>query len=283
MAILLYTFACMIGGVILFAIARLVPICWVVLRQSYYIFRPGERVVVRSPADIGSVYESFTLPVYAETFITGWFIPGRKERSGNGWHVLFCHGNAGNIGDLVDVADVISKLGFSVTLFDYRGYGESNGKPGEREMLEDANVCYRYLTQQRGIAKERIIWFGHSLGAAVACRAVVENPAGMLVMEGAFSSIPAMARLRYPKLPIDRYCKIRYDNMAAIQDVSVPVMIVHSREDKTCPFEHAQGLFELAHAPKCFVEITGGHDNGGLLTNSAYRQALLDYAAEWLP
>ena len=277
-----YVVVIIVGGVSFYGGWRIVMLCRVVLRQARYVFCPGNRMVLRSPSDIGLPYESFTLPVDDQTFVTGWYVSGRKQRPGNGWHILFCHGNAGNIGDLVDVVDVMTALGFSITVFDYRGYGESYGVPSEEATIKDAGVCYRYLVEQRGVRKDRLIWFGHSLGAAVACRAATRYPAGMLVMEGAFISIPAMARIRYPRLPVERHCRIVYDNLAAIRAVSVPVLIAHSREDETCPFEHGEAIFACANEPKRFVEIKGGHDNGGMLTNPAYRQVLLDYAAEWL-
>lgn len=279
---MIYVFGSILGVLALFPLRRLMLSGWVMFNQAKHVFRPGMRAVVCSPSDIGLSYESFTLPVDKNAFITGWLVPGRKNRPGNRWHVLFCHGNGGTIGDLLEVANVITDLGFSITLFDYRGYGASTGCPSEANTIEDACVCYRYLVEQRGIPKDRLIWFGHSLGAAVACQAAALVSGGMLVMEGSFTSIPAMARLRYPRLPVGLYCKFLYDNLAAVGTVSIPVMVVHSREDQTCPFDHGQAIYAAAHEPKCFVEISGGHDNGGLLTNPSYRQALLDYAAEWL-
>ena len=270
------------GSLVGWGLLQVLLTCRVVFRQSRHVFIPGERTILRSPSDIGLPYTSFTLPVEGNTFITGWHVPGRKPRAGNGWHILFCHGNAGNIGDLVEVADVMTELGFSITLFDYRGYGDSYGVPSEAGTAVDASVCYQYLVEQRGIPKEKIIWFGHSLGAAVACRAAANHPAGMLVMEGAFLSIAAMAKIRFPRLPVDRFCRIHYDNLAAIRHVSIPVMIAHSWEDETCPYEHGKILYEAANEPKRFVKLSGGHENGGMLTNLSYRTALLDYAAAWL-
>ena len=253
---------------------------WILLRQRQRVFRPLDRMIRAFPSDAGLDYSAFTLPVTKMDYITGWYVPGHASGGGQGWTIIFCHGNSGNIGGLVEVAEVMTGLGFAIVLFDYRGYGASSGRPGEAEMYADAEACYRYLVEQREVSPQRIIWFGHSLGAAVACEAALRCPADMLVLEGAFLSVPALAALRYPRLPVRRFVRIRYALQEKIGRVDIPVLVAHSRADEVCPFGHGETLFAAARSPKRFVEIAGGHSNGGMLTNVHYREALLTFAQE---
>jgi hypothetical protein len=129
--------------------------------------------------------------------LSGWFIPAREPRA----TLLYLHGNGGNIGHRLDPIAVFNRLGLGVLIIDYRGYGDSTGRPGEEGTYEDALAAWRHLTETRGIPPQRIVLFGESLGGAVAAwLAARERPAG-LVLYASFTSVPDMAQALYPLLP----------------------------------------------------------------------------------
>jgi fermentation-respiration switch protein FrsA (DUF1100 family) len=155
-----------------------------------------------------------------------------------------------------------AKLQTDIMLFDYRGYGQSEGSPSEPGTYRDGRAAYEYLVGQRQLAPERLILFGESLGAAVSVQLALEVPVRALILESAFTSIPDMARAVYPFLPVQSLLRTRYDNLAKIGDVAVPLLILHGTRDGTVPFKQGKRLFEAASEPKRFFAIPGaGHND----------------------
>jgi len=128
----------------------------------------------------------------------GWYVEAQADRP----VILWCHGNAGTIINRLENLKLLYRLGFSVFLFDYRGYGRSQGRPSEEGLYQDAFGAHDYLTRTRMIRSERIIIFGRSLGAAVAGELAVQKPAAGLILESAFPSIEAVAKFHYGGLPV---------------------------------------------------------------------------------
>lgn len=188
--------------------------------------------------------------------IHGWWIPGDPEKP----VVLFFHGNASVISGLRGHAELFRRLGLGILLFDYRGYGESTGEPGELEVYADSEAAYRYLTEVLGVSAQKIIYYGHSLGGGAATWLAVRHPARALILEGTFQSIPAVGQELYPYLPIQWLSRIHFDNLARIGLVRMPVLIIHSRDDEVIPVHHGRILFDALRAPKNFLETTGGHN-----------------------
>ena len=164
-----------------------------------------------------------------------------------------------------------------VLIFDYRGYGRSEGKPSEKGLYSDARAAWRYLEVERSVAPERVVLFGRSLGAGVAVDLASHvEPAG-LVVESGFSSIPAMARHHYPFIP--RFLvRSRMDSLTKIQTISCPKLFVHSRADEVAPFALGYALYEAAPEPKKFYEVEGaGHNETSLVGGRAYFAALAEF------
>lgn len=124
------------------------------------------------------------------TKLFGWYVEGPADRP----VILWCHGNAGNIINRLENLRALHRHGLSVFLFDYRGYGRSQGRPSEEGRYQDAIGAYDYLTRVRMIRLERIVLFGRSLGAAVAAELAVQKPAAGLILESCFPSIEAVGR-----------------------------------------------------------------------------------------
>ena len=139
-------------------------ICLLVyLNQARLVYYP-ERELNASPADVGLVYEEVTLTTEDGLKLHAWFVPASAPRG----TVLFCHGNAGNISHRIYFIRFLNELGLSVLIFDYRGFGRSEGKPSEAGTYADALAAWRHLVRDRGIGEERLLLFGRSIGAAVA-------------------------------------------------------------------------------------------------------------------
>ncbi len=225
--------------------------------QSHYIYMP-KRELDGSPSDINLDFETIQLNSDGGANISGWYIPGNPGRGA----VLFCHGNAGNISHRLGSIQVFNQMGLDVLIFDYQGYGLSDGSPSEAGTYADSEAAWQYLTKEKGIAPERIIIFGRSLGGAVAAKlATAHRPAG-LVVEAAFTSIPDLVGDIYPYLPLRPILRFDYETVDSIAKVDCPVLVAHSPQDDMIPFAHGRELFEAARQPKQFIELSGGHNSG---------------------
>jgi pimeloyl-ACP methyl ester carboxylesterase len=170
-----------------------------VLRQALnsMLYFPA-RSIDRTPTDAGLEFRDIELTAEDGKRLHGWWVPASAPSRG---HVLFCHGNAGNIGDRVAHAALLSAAGFDVLLFDYRGYGRSSGRPNEHGTYRDARAACRALRDQPGVDVSRVIYLGESLGGAVALELALAHPPAGLVLQSTFNSVRDLARLHYPYIP----------------------------------------------------------------------------------
>jgi uncharacterized protein len=245
--------------------------------QSQLVFLPDRRIVL-TPADRGYAYEEVWIPVEDEERIHAWWIPGPDEEDAPA--VLFLHGNAGNISHRLDTVRILHGLGLSVLLVDYRGYGRSDGKPGEAATYADADAAWRWLVEVRAIPPERLVLFGRSLGAAVAIELATRRPAAALIAESPFTSAPGLAAELYPIFPVRQLARIRYPNRERIARVGMPVLVIHARRDEIIPFRHGQAVFDAAAEPRRFLELRGGHNDGFLATGAAYPAGIGSFLEE---
>jgi len=249
------------------------------LFEENLIYFPS-RELVTTPEALGLEVQEVFLFAADGIRIHGWFLPASSRRSPS-YTVLVCHGNAGNISGRLDRSLLLQgELGVDVFLFDYRGFGRSEGRPSEEGTYRDAIAAHRYLIEERGIAPERLILFGESLGAAVAIELSLRKAAAALVLEAPFSSILDMARVAYPfLLPLKSFFRTRYDNLEKIPAVTLPLLVFHGRRDPTVPFAQGEALFRAAREPKTLVAVEeAGHADaflqGGDLYWSAFRRLL---------
>jgi fermentation-respiration switch protein FrsA (DUF1100 family) len=220
------------------------------------------------PDEIGLDFETVTLTAADGVKLDAWFIPAKGSR----YTVLFCHGNAGNITHRLDSINIFNELGLNCLIFDYRGYGNSEGYPSEQGTYLDAQAAYEWLTQNRKIRSEHIIVFGRSLGASVAAKLASMYTTGGLVLESSFTSYIDIGRKFYPYMPVKWFAKYDYNTIQYVRKVSCPVMVIHSRNDEIVPFEFGLQLYEAAKEPKEFVEIFGGHNDGFLVSGQIYKE-----------
>jgi len=242
--------------------------------EERLIYFPSRQIEV-TPESLGLEHDEVFLAASDGTRIHGWFLPASPPRCPS-YTVLVCHGNAGNISGRLDRALLLrGKLGVDVFLFDYRGFGRSEGRPSEEGTYRDAVAAHRYLEEARGIAREGLILFGESLGAAVAIELSLLKDAAALVLEAPFTSIAGMTRVAYPFLaPFTSFVRTRYDNLKKIPEVELPLLLFHSRRDQVVPFEQGEALFRAAREPKTFVAVENAeHADAFLAGGEAYWNA----------
>lgn len=253
--------------------------------QARLVFYPETgREIIATPAQAGLPYEDIRLTTGDGLDLHGWYIPAPQTHEQTHAQprgtVLFLHGNAGNISHRIDSLQMFHRLGYSTLIFDYRGYGNSDGTPSEQGTYRDAEAAWRYLTEQRHIPSCRIVLFGESLGGAVgAWLAARQKPAALVIASG-FTSVPGLARHFYPYLPVRWLARIRYDTEKNLRAVAAPVLIAHSPEDEIIPFEHGQALFAATNPPKRFLELAGGHNDGFIFMRVSWVKALGDFLDE---
>ena len=262
----------------LWSVALVLPLAYVALVAALYfsqnrlLFLPDlpSRRLTATPESVGLSYRSLKIRTEDGVLLHGWYLPAQNPRG----TLLFCHGNAGNISHRLASLEIFHRLGLAVLIFDYRGYGQSEGRPSEQGTYRDAEAAWRYLTEQRAVPPTEIFLFGRSLGAAVATHLAARQPVGGLIIESAFTSVPDLAAELYPFLPARWLARFSYDTRDMLRAVSSPVLVIHSREDDIIPFHHGRHLYQAAHPPKQFLELRGDHNGGFLLSGAIYLEGL---------
>ena len=257
---------------VLVALAYTAVMALMWFRQESLLFLPGmpSRALVATPADIGLEYEDLQLMTADGEQLHAWFVPARHERG----TLLFFHGNAGNISHRLDSLRIFHRLGLSVLIVDYRGYGRSTGRPSEQGTYEDALAAWRHLVDERGIDPDRLVLFGRSLGGAVATWLAAEQSPRGLIIESTFSSVPDLAAELYWFLPVRRLARIEYPVEALLGSIQSPVLVVHSREDEIIPFHHGEALYSAHPGQTRFLELRGDHNGGFLQSQRLYVEGI---------
>ena len=235
-------------------------------RQPSFLYRPV-REVQYDPGDIDLTFEKVRLKTADGVKLAGWYIPAENAR----YTILMCHANGGNMSYYLDTINIFNEMGLNCLIFDYRGYGQSQGKPTEKGTYLDAEAGWDWLVKKRNIAAESIIIFGRSLGASIAAHlAMTKNPK-TLILESAFTSYVDIGKKFYPYLPVKLFSMFKYDTLAYISKVDCPILFIHSRNDEMIPFEFSLRLYDAAKEPKDMVEIYGCHNDGFLFSGDTYR------------
>ena len=251
--------------------------CCIEYMNTRLVFYPT-REIEATPEVLGLAYEDVTIPTADGVRIAAWYVPADRAAG----TVLFCHGNAGNISHRLDTIDLLHRLGVNVLIFDYRGYGRSEGSPTEAGTCEDAEAAWQYLVRQRGHKPERIVIHGRSLGGSVAAHLARERPPAGLIVESSFHDITELGAELYPWLPVRWISRLKYTTAEYVGAVKCPVLVVHSADDELIPYHHGRKVFAAARQPKRFVALHGSHNAGFLDSDAIYRPAVRQFLAECL-
>ncbi len=201
-----------------------------------------------------------------------WWISDNNAR----FTFLAFHGNASNIVNRAPIYEFLRSTHANVFALEYRGYGRSEGKPGEAGFYRDAETAYDYLVNTRGIDRKAIISFGQSLGTAVATHLAARRQVAGVVLEAAFPSASRVAHKVFWFLPgLSLLVRGQFDTQAWIKEIHAPILIVHSNQDPVIPFQLGQEVYVAALPPKNFLEISGYcHEESSLIAPTQYRTAL---------
>jgi fermentation-respiration switch protein FrsA (DUF1100 family) len=267
----------------LLAVAWLVASALMFLMQERLLYLPsiGGRALVTTPAQIGLAWDEVEFTTADGVDLHGWFIPA-EDNLGT---IIIHHGNAGNISHRLDTLRIFNEVGLNSFIFDYRGYGRSDGRPTEQGTYLDAEAAWEYVTQTRGIPAGEVVLFGRSLGAAIAARQATRTPPGALILESAFTSVPALAAEIYPIFPVRTLARLDYDTQdyLAQLDPRVPVLVVHSPEDEIIPYSHGEALLAAAGERGTHLQLRGDHNTGFLHSGGLYRDGLGEFIQAHLP
>ncbi len=232
------------------------------------------RAIMQTPARAGLDYSDLVLETDDGERLHGWWIGARSAPVG---HLLVCHGNAGNVGDRVFLAALLTAAGFDVLLFDYRGYGRSSGRPCEQGTYRDARAARAWLLDRPDLDHSRILYLGESLGGAVAIELACSHPPAGLVLVSTFSSIREASRTHYPFIPA-RLVPDAYPSLQRIRTLDAPLLVLHGERDEIAPLAHGKVLFDAAPGPKRMRVYPGlGHND--LVPRAG--KALADEIASW--
>jgi pimeloyl-ACP methyl ester carboxylesterase len=231
------------------------------------------REILQTPAAAGLDFADVALRTDDGERLHGWWVPASGSAIG---HVLLCHGNAGSVGDRVPHLALLSRAGFDILAFDYRGYGRSSGRPSERGTFRDAVAARDALLRQADVDRARVLYLGESLGAAVALALAIELPPAGLILQSAFTSVRDMARLHYPIVP-RLLVPDAYPSLRLIGRLRSPLLVLHGARDEIVPLMYGEALFDAAPEPKRIEVFPGASHND--MVGPEWIAAITDWAS----
>ena|SRR3989338_4428011 len=243
--------------------------------ENSVTFAPAKHIEA-TPEDIGLAYEDIYFPTPSGLQLNGWFIPFEQARH----TLIFLHGNAGNIGDRLEKIEMFHNMGLNVFIFDYRGYGRSQGKPSERGMYEDGLAAYDYLLSRRDVVAKNIVGYGASLGGTAAVNLASQRQLKCLIVDSSFTSAADMTKYLFPLIPSFVF-KTKLDSTSKIKDLSIPKLFIHSRDDETVPFKLGKRLYDMASEPKEFLQIKGGHNDSHAIDQQAFIDGIYQFIKKY--
>jgi uncharacterized protein len=250
---------------VLVVIALLVFL-WAVQRRLMY-FPMGQ---VLDAADVGANHiERVTFPTADGLTLHGWFFPARSSVSSEPSHftIVVFNGNAGNRSYRAPLAVALQARGHAVLLFDYRGYGGNPGTPTESGLKEDARAARAFVVGRAAVDRERVVYFGESLGTGVAVTLAAEHAPAALVLRSPFTSMVDVGGMHYPMLPVRWFLRDRYLSGERIARIRSPLLVIAGDRDGLIPLEQSQQLYEAATAAssKEMLIVRGADHNDAAL------------------
>jgi fermentation-respiration switch protein FrsA (DUF1100 family) len=266
----------MLGAVVvvLATLAMLLALLWAFQRRLIYLPFPAD---VPPVATVLAAAREVTLRTDDGLELGGWFVPaGEPDRA---IAVLVAAGNAGNRSLRAPLAAALAREGLAVLLFDYRGYGGNRGHPTQAGLARDIRAALRFLTDEVGLPRDRLVYYGESLGAAVITElATEEEPAG-LVLRSPFVDLAAVGRVHYPFLPVRSLLRDRYPLAEQLAGVRIATTVVYGSDDTIVPPKQSRAVAAAAGGPTRVIEIEGAdHNDRALLDGAQLIEAVVELA-----
>lgn len=261
-------------AILLLAVVALLLLIWVGQRRMIY-FPFGQ---VGSPADAGLAgAEEVELATDDGLELGGWFVRAAAPRLPV--TVVVFNGNAGNRAFRAPLAAGLAERGISTLLFDYRGYGGNAGSPSEEGLAIDARAALRYIAARAGA--DRIVYFGDSLGSAVAVRLATEHPPAAMILRSPWTSLADTGRYHYPFLPVRLLLADRFPSIDRIRDVRCPLLVIAADRDSVVPSDQSRRLFEAALEPKRLLIVErADHNDFELLAGNRVLAAIVEFVGK---
>jgi uncharacterized protein len=252
----------------------LLGLMWSQQRRLIYFPSPGP---LPPAAAVSPTARDVALQTEDGIRLGAWYFPA----AGGGPAVLVCNGNGGDRSLRAELAAALNRAGLSVLLFDYRGYGGNPGRPSEDGLAADARAAQAWLAAQPDVDPNRIVYFGESLGAAVAVGLAVQRPPAALVLRSPFTSLADVGAVHYPWLPVRRLLLDRYPSIERIASLLVPVLVIAGDRDDIVPASLSKRLYDAAAEPKRWLLVPGaGHNDRELLDGRLMMDAIVRFLSE---
>ena len=256
---------------VVFVVVALAAVLWLVQRSFIY-FPDGQLV---APAAVGlNTAEPVRYTTSDGLDLEGWFVPAREPSADR--TIIVFNGNAGNRAHRAVLAASFSARGFATLLVDYRGYGGNPGLPSEQGLYRDARAALKYLLTRTDVNAGRIVYFGESLGAAVAIELASEFPPAALILRSPFSSMTATGSKHYPFLPVRWLLSDRYPSIARVGRITSPLLVIAGDSDRVIPLDDSELLFDAAREPKQLVVLKGADHNDEAMYAGAELHGAID-------
>jgi hypothetical protein len=224
------------------------------------------------PQSLGVSAEDIEFVAEDGVKLHGWYVQSPDAKA----TLLWFHGNAGNITHRLENIKLLESLKLNIFIFDYRGYGKSDGEPAEKGLYLDSQAAYNYLINEKNIAPEKLVLFGRSLGGVFAVDVAANNPAAGLILESVFTTAKDMAKAMFPVLPIGWAIRSKLDNVSRVPNLEIPKLILHGDRDEVVPYKLGRQVFSAAAEPKEFYAIKGAGHNDTIFAGGASYFSTLD-------
>lgn len=227
---------------------------WLYQRNMIYIPDVG----ARPPSSYGlHSVEKIVLDTPDGEKLEAWSWKGNPDKP----VIAFFHGNAGNLSHRAITFRMFKALGLGFVAVDYRGFGNSTGKPSEAALYRDAEQVLAYMNEKFGVEDQRIVLYGESLGSGIVTEMATRRPFAGVVLQSPYTSVAAAAKRRFFWLPIDLLLTERFSNIDRIDRINAPLLVIHGRDDELFPVDMAESLVEKARDPKTGVYLANTSHN----------------------
>jgi fermentation-respiration switch protein FrsA (DUF1100 family) len=232
-----------------------------------------------NPVSLGLKAQDISFKSVDGVNLHGWFVrtPGARAT------LLWFHGNAGNLSHRLDNIQRLLPLNLNIFIFDYRGYGKSEGEPDEKGIYKDSQAAYNKVLELGGVSVNSLFLFGRSLGGICATETALNNPARGLILESTFTSASDMSRKIITLIPLGWAIRSKLDAINKVPELKLPKLFLHGDRDEVIPFDLGRKLYEEASDPKSFYIIQGaGHNDTYIMGGRGYYNALDGFVTETL-
>ena len=245
--------------------------------QNALIFHPDKHPIgLWDTGNIPLPIEDVGFEAEDGTPLHGWWVP----REGAMATVLFFHGNGGNLSQRLENVFLLYHLNLNIFIFDYRGYGKSEGDPDEEGVRLDSQAAYDWLIQMRNISPESLILFGRSLGGVFAAYTASKNEVAGLILESTFTNAQEMADELFTVLPVGWFLSAELDTRSYVSHLNRPKLFIHGTADGMIPYTMGRKLYIGAPEPKEFYSIVGGrHNNSFRIGGRPYFDKIREFIA----